>query len=204
MNGIDIVPFYFARDEETLRRLGASLERDFAATVRHRSPWFDPEDAFDPSRGQYRAALFLKALLEDPHEDRAERILGVTNVDLFTPVLTYVFGEAQLHGRAAVVSCHRLRSEAYGLPADALLLFDRLHKETMHELGHTYGLLHCRNLGCVMRASTYAEDIELKPAAFCEGCRSLLRRLRKDAGGLADVKPGDRDRLPPDQRIRLW
>jgi archaemetzincin len=176
MPGIDIVPIYFADRSETLRRLGAALERDFRVTVRYRNPWFDPETAFESSRGQYRAALLLKSLLDDPQEERADRILGVTNVDLFTPVLTYVFGEAQLGGRAAVVSCHRLRSEVYGLPPDERLFFDRLHKEAVHELGHTYGLLHCPNLGCVMRASSYAEEIELKGASFCDACRAFVAR----------------------------
>jgi archaemetzincin len=185
MAGLDIVPIYLTDRDEMLRRLGGALERDFGLSVRMRTPWFDPESAFDPSRGQYRATLLLKALLGEtsPQEQRAERILGVTNVDLFTPVLTYVFGEAQLSGRAAVVSCHRLRPEVYGLPPDTRVLYDRLHKEAMHELGHTFGLLHCPVVGCVMRASSYAEEIELKRAGFCEGCRSLL-----DHGGVARAR----------------
>ncbi len=172
--GIDIVPIYFTDRDETLRRLGGVLELDFRAGVRLRRPWFDPEGAFDPSRGQYRATSLLQMLLEDSQEDQAERVLGVTSVDLFAPVLTYVFGEAQLNGRAAVVSCHRLRAEAYGLPPDPALLFQRLHKEAVHELGHTYGLLHCPDVRCVMRASSYAEEIELKGERFCEACRALL------------------------------
>src|SRR5512142_955942 len=123
--GIDVVPIYFTGRDESLHRLGAALERDFRVSVRYRNPWFDPEAAFDTGRGQYRATLLLKALLDDPLADRAERVLGVTNVDLFTPVLTYVFGEAQLGGRAAVVSAHRLRNEVYGLPPDDHLLYER-------------------------------------------------------------------------------
>lgn len=176
MPGIDVVPIYFTDKDETLRRLGAALELDFHATVRYRNPWFDPEAAFDAGRGQYRATLLLKALLDDPQEAPAERVLGVTSVDLFTPVLTYVFGEAQLQGRAAVVSGHRLRSEAYGLPPDPRLFYERLHKEAVHELGHTYGLMHCRTIGCVMGASAYAEEIELKGASFCERCRAVVAR----------------------------
>src|SRR5512144_1175778 len=138
MPGIDIVPIYFADREEMLRRLGALLERDFETSVRYRNPWFDPEGSFDSSRGQYNSTTVLKQLLDDPQEP-ASRTLGVTSVDLFTPVLTYVFGEAQLGGRAAVVSLHRLRSDVYGLPPDEALLFERLHKEAVHELGHTFG-----------------------------------------------------------------
>jgi archaemetzincin len=182
MPGIDIVPIYFADREEMLRHLGALLERDFRTGVRYRNPWFDPEASFDTSRGQYNSTRILKQLLEDPHEP-AERILGVTSVDLFTPVLTYVFGEAQLSGRAAVVSCHRLQSEVYGLPPDEALLFERLHKEAVHELGHTYGLLHCRTIGCVMGTAAYAEEIELKTARFCDHCRVLLQRAMGPSEG---------------------
>ena len=185
MPGLDIVPIYFAERDEMLGRLAAALERNFGVSVRTRTPWFDPEAAFDASRGQYRATLLLKSLLDDPQprDDPAARVLGVTSVDLFTPVLTYVFGEAQLKGRAAVVSCHRLRPEAYGLPPDPELLFERLHKEAVHELGHTHGLLHCPNVGCVMRASSYAEEIELKRAAFCPACRALMAH-----GGVATIR----------------
>ncbi len=175
MPGIDIVPIYFTGREGMLRQLGPLLEREFRADVRYRNPWFDPESSFDVSRGQYSSTRLLKLLLDDPQQP-ADRILGVTSVDLFTPVLTYVFGEAQLGGRAAVVSSHRLRNEVYGLPPDEGLLFERLHKEAVHELGHTYGLLHCSNLGCVMRSTAYAEEIELKSTGFCELCRALLRR----------------------------
>jgi archaemetzincin len=181
MPGLDIVPIYFSDREGMLRRLGALLERDFRTTIRYRNPWFDPESSFDASRGQYNSTLVLRQLLEDPHEP-ADRTLGVTGVDLFTPVLTYVFGEAQLGGRAAVVSSHRLRSEVYGLPPDEALLFERLHKEAVHELGHTFGLLHCSSIGCVMRASAYAEEIELKRATFCELCGALLREAGSGSG----------------------
>jgi archaemetzincin len=181
MPGIDIVPIYFSDREEILRRLGGLLEGEFRTSIRYRSPWFDPETAFDVSRGQYNSTRMLKQLLLDPQEP-ADRTLGVTSVDLFTPVLTYVFGEAQLSGRAAVVSVHRLRTEVYGLPPDEALLFERLHKEAVHELGHTYGLLHCSSIRCVMRASAYAEEIELKNAAFCEACRAHLDKVGSRSG----------------------
>lgn len=174
MPGIDVVPIYFSDREGMLRRLGAQLEQDFQTSVRYRNPWFDPETSFDTSRGQYNSTKLLRLLLEDP-QDPAERTLGVTGVDLFTPVLTYVFGEAQLNGRAAIVSIHRLRTEVYGLPPDEALAYERLHKEAVHELGHTHGLLHCRSIGCVMGTAAYAEEIELKTAAFCGHCLALLR-----------------------------
>jgi archaemetzincin len=96
-------------------------------------------------------------------------------VDLFNPVLTYVFGEAQLSARGAVVSSRRLRPEMYGLPENVPLLQARLETEAVHELGHTFGLLHCLEPTCVMHASSYVEEIDLKESRFCPGCLQVVR-----------------------------
>ena len=95
-------------------------------------------------------------------------------MDLYIPVLTFVFGEAQLADGGAVVSAHRLRQEFYGLPTDPELLHQRLLKEALHELGHTYGLRHCPDYTCVMSASNGVERIDLKRPDFCPACAQLL------------------------------
>ncbi|NUN68467.1 MAG: archaemetzincin family Zn-dependent metalloprotease [Bacteroidetes bacterium] len=124
----------------------------------------------DDSRGQYNSTDILRSLLERPLPEQC-KIVGVTSVDLFVPVLTYVFGEAQLDGTAAVVSTYRLDNVMYGLPADPVLFYERVLKETVHELGHTYGLVHCRDIDCAMHASTAVEDIDVKGASLCPACR---------------------------------
>jgi archaemetzincin len=170
---LDMVPVYLSDRPRLLAELTTGLEQVFPVAVRIRTPWFDPEVSFEPARGQYSSTNVLRCLLDQPPRE-SSRILGVVGVDLFAPVLTYVFGEAQLDGRAAVVSIHRLRPEAYGLPADDGLLRARLLKESVHELGHTFGLLHCQVGTCVMHPSTYVEDIDLKSADFCADCRSRI------------------------------
>ena len=174
MAGLDLVPVYLSDRQPLVDRLSQHLESTFDLPVRIRLPGFDPERCYDSSRGQYNSTLFLKELLSTA-EASPSRILGVTSVDLFIPVLTYVFGEAQVDGPAAVASIHRLRNEAYGLPPDADLLAQRLGKEATHELGHTYHLLHCPDAACVMHASTYVEEIDLKSMNFCDTC---LQRVR--------------------------
>ena len=171
------MPIYFDGRHAALEALGRRLRRTFGLEPRIRQPWFDPEVPFHPARGQYNSTLLLAQLLRGLG-DEPERVLGVTSVDLFIPVLTFVFGEAQLSGRAAVVSIHRLRSEAYGLDPDERLLTERLDKEAVHELGHTYGLVHCATQDCVMRSSTYVEEIDFKSAEFCASCIEEIAAAR--------------------------
>jgi len=150
-----------------------SLAEGLAARLRM-ACWIRPEGlsgefAYNAARGQYHSTEILKRLLQDPPAE-SWRILGVTDVDLFIPILTFVFGEAQLGDTRALVSTHRLHPEFYGMPKDPGLLQERLLKEAIHELGHTFGLRHCTDYQCVMSASHSVERIDLKRAGFCSAC----------------------------------
>jgi archaemetzincin len=171
---LQVVPIYLGDQAALLPQLEQQLAAVFGLRVERHPPGFDPEIAFEPARGQYNSRILLAQLLRDLRP-RCTRILGVTNSDLFIPVLTFVFGEAQLSGRAAVVSTHRLAPELYGLKANPRLFAERLVKEAVHELGHTYGLVHCNRARCVMTSSTYVENIDLKSAQLCDRCRAELR-----------------------------
>ena len=133
----------------------------------------DLEAAFAVERRQYHATLLLAALLR-MLPDPADKMVGLTAVDLFIPVLTFVYGQAQLDGAGAIVSTHRLHTDYYGLPPDEGLLVERSIKEAVHELGHAFGLVHCADYRCVMHAATYVEDVDLKDAAFCRACRAAI------------------------------
>jgi archaemetzincin len=135
----------------------------------------DPTPAYVTTRGQYDTRQILPAL-EKISAYSGERVVGLTALDLFSAVFTYVFGEAQLEGAAAIVSLHRLDPRVYGLPDDPGLLVDRLQKEALHETGHLLGLVHCSDPECVMRFSSVAEEIDLKLGAFCPRCREQLDR----------------------------
>lgn len=173
MRFLSLVAICFEQQRALLDPLAASLELRFRMPVRTTGAWFDADLALDSDRGQYNSTLLIRQLLEGLDQD-CSKTLGVIAMDLFIPVLTYVFGEAQLDGAAALVSTFRLRSEAYGLEPDEGLLFTRLEKESFHELGHTYGLVHCPAPQCVMHASTYVEQIDLKTREFCPGCAEEL------------------------------
>ncbi len=137
--------------------------------------WRDPArpSAYDPARRQHSSTRILEWLRETgpAREGRPARILGMTDQDLFIPILTFVFGEAHLGGRVAVVSTARLGEP--GLP-DPRVALERLAKESVHELGHCYGLVHCDSPGCVMGRSSSARDVDKKRGDFCPKCRSRV------------------------------
>ncbi len=142
-------------------------------------PVEEPVYAFDPGRKQYYSTKILRYIVNN-HDSDALRTIGIINTDIFIPVLTYVFGEAQLNGRAALVSSARLKQEYYGLKPDRSLLADRLFKEVMHELGHTFGLTHCGIDSCVMTLSNSTAGIDRKTANFCENHRDeFMKKLRE-------------------------
>jgi archaemetzincin len=155
--------------EELRRRVAAATDH----YVRSEPLAIDLAPFYAPDRQQYHATHLLAELLRN-QPPSGGRIVGITAEDLFIPVLTFVFGQAQLGGPAAVVSVMRLHTEFYGLPADDRLLVDRAVKEVIHELGHGFGLVHCPDSSCVMSSSTYVEDVDLKGERFCTECSALL------------------------------
>lgn len=132
--------------------------------------------AFDPNRYQYNSTKLLEIAINSNILNDNRKSIILTDLDLFVPVLTYVFGEAEFNGRTAIVSSYRLHNEYYGLPSDHKLLQSRIEKEIIHELGHTFGLIHCSDDFCVMRSSSYVEDIDLKNHNFCLICKTLLQQ----------------------------
>lgn len=141
-----------------------------------------PPSAYDARRGQYHSVEIMKALAHCA-PDGSGRVLGVTDVDLAIPTLTFVFGQAQVDGPVAVLSLARLRQEFYGLPADEVLLRERVAKEVLHELGHTFGLTHCRDSKCAMSLATHIGLVDSKDQRYCERCgMQLVQRFASQDG----------------------
>lgn len=160
-------------EKDVLKKTAEAVEREFRSPVFFREGHIDLSDFYDPARRQYDANHILKRIDNELSSDSA-KILGLFNVDLFIPILTYIFGQAYLGGRSGIASMYRLDNERYGLGSDKQKLLDRFIKEVIHELGHTFGLIHCLNPICVMRSSTYVGDIDQKKAHLCFNCRKQL------------------------------
>ena len=160
---------------EKLDRVAAAVNGVFETGTSILPNTIDLARAFDRSRGQHNSTALL-AQLNTVRPSIDEKAILVVDVDLYIPILTFVFGEAQLNGTSAVVSTHRLQNQFYGMPHNDEMMLNRLEKEIIHELGHNFGLYHCRQFECVMRSSTYVEEIDLKMAVPCARCREQLKR----------------------------
>ncbi len=133
-----------------------------------------PEYAFDKARNQYNAKMILKKLLKDRSSD-SSWFMGVTAFDLYVPILKYIFGLANTGGPCFLISLYRLRPQFYNKATDNNLFITRIKKTAIHELGHTMGLVHCRNQNCVMYSSCKIEDTDNKNIEFCSTCHELFR-----------------------------
>jgi len=171
-----------AVDGDVVKTVAERVAREFAREVAVQTPIERPAGTLDAKRRQHSSREMLKWLVAHAPAD-ASRVLGLTDVDLFIPVLTFVFGEAQLEGVAAVVSAARLAA-----PADRRLTAARLAREAVHELGHTFGLVHCdalededgRAAPCVMARSPSVRAVDAKSARLCPGCRARYVTFQQD------------------------
>lgn len=169
---ITLVSFgYF--ENELLDKIAEAIRSEFGHPVRFKEAHLDLSDFYDPGRRQYNGNLLLKET-EKMIQPGSVKTIGLFNVDLFIPILTFIFGQAVLGGTFGIASMFRLSNERYGMPPDRKILTGRFTKEIIHELGHTFGLHHCQSPSCVMRSSNYVEDIDLKEAHLCLICKEKV------------------------------
>jgi len=174
MNTPVITILSFGRFErEFLEKISEVVIHEFNCSVIIKDAHVDISEFYDPVRRQYNGDKLLK-IVGTLNGLGDSKTIGLLNVDLFIPILTFIFGQAQLGGRSAIASQFRLSNERYGMPADDNLLLQRFTKEVIHELGHTFGLIHCHTPSCVMRSSTYVEDIDQKEVRLCVKCREMI------------------------------
>ena len=163
-------------EQDFLKVLARELEGAFNLPVRVVNRLELPVNSFNPRRNQYQAEHFLKALRRSLAPKKQEKVLGITDKDLYVEGLNFVFGQAELPGSHAVISFTRLHQSFYDYPEDRDLFFKRVVKEAVHELGHTFGLKHCPNSHCVMFFSNSLHDTDRKSYEFCQPCKKRLEQ----------------------------
>lgn len=142
-----------------------------------------PKDAHNKARNQYRATSFLRIA----EKGIGKKNIAITNVDIYASRVNFVFGQAFLNGKACVISTHRLDPNFYAndggcnedvdVAKNRLTLIERVKKETIHEIGHTLGLKHCDDRGCVMSFSPGIEEVDAKGMDICEKCSGSLNSI---------------------------
>lgn len=160
-------------DKNFLQKIAAVIEAGFRMPVDIEIGFTDLARFYDPARRQYDGNRLIQ-FIHTEYGNNNRKAIGLFRVDLFIPILTFIIGQAVYKGNAGVVSLYRLKNELYGLKKNDALLFERFCKEIVHELGHTFGLTHCFSPACVMRSSTYIEDVDQKELRFCAKCREKL------------------------------
>jgi len=181
MNLIHLLPVGKV-DVMLLQTLSAAIPRCLPFHCEVFPAELNPAPAYHAERLQYHSSEILERM-QSFVRPQSCRLLGVAGVDLYIPILQYVFGEAQMGGPCALVSFHRLRQEFYGLSPDVELLNQRLLKESIHELGHTLNLRHCQDYRCGMASAHAVELIDLRTSTLCESCRVQIEVEGLLAGG---------------------
>ncbi len=161
-------------EQRVIKLISEDITNVFQHPVENKECSLDINKHYNPGRRQYDANGILEYITSLAPE-QAIKVIGLYRVDLYIPVLTYIFGQAILNGKTGLVSLYRLRNELYGLERNNDLQIERFRKVIIHELGHMFGLIHCHQTNCVMRSSSYVEDIDQKNRDFCNNCKILLQ-----------------------------
>ena len=160
--------------------LGQEIHRTFGFQAEIKSLLQNVNFAYDLTRDQYHSTAILEKLASTS-PSQAIKVVAITNVDLFIPILTHVYGEAQLAGKACIVSTFRLQ-EGLSITNIEKEFENRIIKEVLHELGHTFNLRHCNDNTCIMHYCRSIKDVDRKSDQLCRYCKILLEDELKKMG----------------------
>lgn len=164
-------------DSKILQYTQMELEKRFNVVVEIGRPLEEPTYAYHKYKKQYNSTKILKKI-DKLELTGYDRILGIVDVDLYVPERTFVFGGADARKKVSIISLTRLRQNYYDLPEDPALFKYRIIIEAVHELGHTYGLYHCKDNKCVMFLSNTISDTDHKGADLCSNCEKVMKEKK--------------------------
>ncbi len=165
---INIAPLGIS-NSEVVALIRASLEEKFSVPAKVIDLPIDLEIVKSVERGQYYSTKLIAQAIKLTSEYEG-KVLLLVDVDIYIPIFTFLFGEAQLNGKHSIVSLCRLHEEFYTGKTDNNLFYARTMKEVFHELGHNFGLLHCEEWDCVMHSSSAIEEVDIKGSYYCKNC----------------------------------
>jgi archaemetzincin len=151
-----------------------SLEKTFNRPVEIRYMIASLEYARDAARTQYKSPLILARLRRMKKSPR-EKIMAVVDVDLYSPGYDFIYGEADVHAGVATLSTNRLVFDLKETRSNLRINDERIIREATHEMGHLFGLVHCRNPKCVMRTCTCLSEVDEAVGGLCPVCYKKLQ-----------------------------
>lgn len=164
-----------AIDQDILDHIRQTLIKTFQVKTTILAGREAPFFALSSFRNQFSAPVIIRNIISRISEKNS-KVLGVTSFDLFAPRTNFVFGEAKISGPAAVISLYRL------VDKDRDKYLERVGKEAVHEIGHTFGLDHCAADDCVMRFSHNLTDADAKPLTLCAKDLAHIKKIVKQNG----------------------
>lgn len=182
---IQLAPIKF-NNSQLLFRVRDTLKQAFHAKITVIDLPLNPAVAFSKEREQYFSTKLIAEAIKLTRKND-DKVVMIVDFDLFVPVFTFLFGEAQLRGKHSIVSACRLHEEFYSGESDDEKLFFRTMKEVMHELGHNFGLKHCQKWDCVMHTSTSVEEIDIKGDTYCSDCAQHVSHYNNAYIGPLDI-----------------
>jgi len=160
-------------NKELVQKVAGELSKILSSKIHMADLDLDLKKSYSVERNQYYSTNIIADTVNYTGKFDGKVVILV-DFDLYIPVFTFIFGEAQLNGKHSIVSLCRLHEEFYTGQTNDDLLFERTLKEILHELGHNFGLLHCNNWECVMHSSTIIEEVDIKGINYCSGCSRAL------------------------------
>ena len=170
---IYIAPLKFY-NHALLQNLIEELSKRFSTKIGVIEININIDNYFSMDRNQYFSTQIIAEVMKNTNQYNG-KIIILTDADIYVPALTFIFGEAQLNGKHSIISVCRLHEEFYSGKSNDNILLERTIKETLHELGHNYGLRHCLNWDCVMHASHGIEEVDIKGNNYCSKCIGYIK-----------------------------
>ncbi|MBF0552446.1 MAG: hypothetical protein HQK60_18185 [Deltaproteobacteria bacterium] len=170
---IYVLPLGEEIGKDVIEIIAANLQVNFSLPAAIMAPQPLPDETYNAHRDQYNALSILKFIQSLPPPPEA-KLLAVVNADLFIPILTHVFGEAQLDQAGAVVSLWRISRVNDGGAAPLPLFYERAAKLAVHELAHTFNLSHCLEPNCLLNYLPDLDSLDAQPLIFCRYCQMFL------------------------------
>lgn len=159
-------------DTSLIIQITAGFEKIFGCHIETVPLLKDLTFAYNQVRDQYLSTAILDRL-SGMAPMASIKVLAICKEDLYIPILTHVYGEAQLNGKACIVSIRRL-SEGNRSAINPNSYYERVVKEAIHEMGHTFGLRHCPDSECIMHYCRTLQNVDQKSDQFCRYCTILL------------------------------